>query len=50
VFTVDDIRARARASSTSPCGRVTTAMRTHVEVDPIVGLAGMEAILPLREE
>jgi cytosine deaminase len=25
-------------------------MRTHVEVDPIVGLAGMEAVLPLRAE
>ncbi len=28
----------------------TTAIRTHVEVDPIVGLTGMEAVLPLREE
>jgi cytosine deaminase len=28
----------------------TTAMRTHVEVDPLVGLTGMEAILPLRDE
>jgi cytosine deaminase len=28
----------------------TTAMRSHVEVDPIVGLMGFEAILPLRRE
>ncbi len=28
----------------------TTTLRTHVEVDPIVGLMGMEAVLPLREE
>lgn len=28
----------------------TTAMRTHVEVDPIVGLMGMEAMLALKGE
>ena len=28
----------------------TTTLRSHVEVDPIVGLMGMEALLPLREE
>ena len=28
----------------------TTAMRSHVEVDPIVGLKGLEALLPLRDE
>jgi cytosine deaminase len=49
-FTVDDIRRRARRvlDTAVRCG--TTAMRTHVEVDPIVGLTGMEAVLPLREE
>jgi cytosine/creatinine deaminase len=49
-FTVDDIRARARRALDLAVRAGTTAMRTHVEVDPIVGLAGMEAILPLREE
>jgi cytosine deaminase len=28
----------------------TTAMRSHVEVDPIVGLMGLEALLPLKRE
>ena len=28
----------------------TTTLRTHVEVDQIVGLMGLEAVLPLREE
>ena len=49
-FTVDDIRARARRALDLAVRAGTTAMRTHVEVDPIVGLAGMEAVLPLREE
>jgi cytosine deaminase len=49
-FTVDDIRARARRVLDLAVRAGTTAMRTHVEVDPIVGLAGMEAVLPLREE
>ncbi|HEU5323733.1 MAG TPA: amidohydrolase family protein, partial [Methylomirabilota bacterium] len=49
-FTVEDIRARARRVLDLAVRAGTTAMRTHVEVDPIVGLAGMEAVLPLREE
>jgi cytosine deaminase len=49
-FTVDDIRGRARRVLDLAVRAGTTAMRTHVEVDPIVGLSGMEAILPLREE
>jgi cytosine deaminase len=49
-FTVDDIRARARRILDLAVRAGTTALRTHVEVDPIVGLAGMEAVLPLREE
>ncbi len=49
-FTVDDIRARARRVLDAAISAGTTAMRSHVEVDPIVGLMGMEAILPLREE
>ena len=49
-FTVDDIRARARRALDLAVRAGTTAMRTHVEVDPIAGLAGMEAVLPLRDE
>ena len=49
-FTVDDIRARARRVLDLAVRGGTTAMRSHVEVDPIVGLAGLEALLPLRRE
>ena len=49
-FTRDDIAARARRALELAIRHGTTAMRTHVEVDPIVGLAGMEAILPLQRE
>jgi cytosine deaminase len=49
-FTVDDIRRRARRALEMAVAAGTTVLRTHVEVDPIVGLMGMEAILPLREE
>ncbi len=49
-FTVDDIRTRARTLLDRAVGHGTTAMRGHVEVDPLVGLAGVEAILPLRAE
>jgi cytosine/creatinine deaminase len=49
-FTVDDIRERARRVLDVAVRAGTTAMRSHVEVDPIVGLTGMEAMLPLREE
>lgn len=49
-FTVEDIRARARAVLDLAVGHGTTAMRSHVEVDPIVGLTALEALMPLREE
>ncbi len=49
-FTVDDIRDRARQVLELAIASGTTAMRTHVEVDPIVGLAGMEAVLLLKRE
>jgi cytosine/creatinine deaminase len=49
-FTVDDIAARARRVLDLAVPAGTTAMRAHVEVDPIVGLAGMEAMLPLKRE
>ena len=49
-FTREDIAARARRALELAIRHGTTAMRTHVEVDLIVGLAGMEAILPLQRE
>jgi len=49
-FTVEDIRNRARQVLELAIAAGTTAMRTHVEVDPIVGLKGMEAVLPLKRE
>ena len=49
-FTVEDIRARARQVLDVAIAAGTTAMRTHVEVDPILGLAALEAMLPLKAE
>ncbi|MBI4783475.1 MAG: amidohydrolase family protein [Oscillatoriophycideae cyanobacterium NC_groundwater_1537_Pr4_S-0.65um_50_18] len=49
-FTVDDIQSRARTVIERAIAFGTTAMRSHVEVDPTVGLTGMEALLPLRAE
>ncbi|HUG37665.1 MAG TPA: amidohydrolase family protein, partial [Candidatus Limnocylindrales bacterium] len=49
-FTVEDIAARARRALEMAIRHGTTLMRSHVEVDPIVGLKGMEAILPLQRE
>ncbi|MBI4587353.1 MAG: amidohydrolase family protein [Candidatus Rokubacteria bacterium] len=49
-FTVEDIRTRARQVLDLAVAAGTTAMRSHVEVDPIVGLAGMAAVLPLKGE
>lgn len=49
-FTVDDIAQRARRVLDLAVPAGTTAMRAHVEVDPIVGLAGMEAMLALKRE
>jgi cytosine deaminase len=49
-FTVEDIRTRARAVLDMAVRHGTTAMRSHVEVDPIVGLRGLEALLPLKAE
>lgn len=49
-FTVEDIRARARAVLDMAVRHGTIAMRSHVEVDPIVGLKGLEALVPLKRE
>ncbi|HYL79813.1 MAG TPA: amidohydrolase family protein, partial [Candidatus Acidoferrum sp.] len=49
-FSVEDIRSRGRAILDMAVRFGTTAMRSHVEVDPIVGLKGLEALLPLKSE
>jgi len=49
-FTVEDIRGRARRLLDRAVAMGTTAMRGHVEVDPIVELRALEAVLPLKRE
>ena len=49
-FTAEDIRARARRVLELAIAAGTTAMRAHVEVDPIVELMGLDAMLALKAE
>ncbi len=49
-FTIADIQTRARRALQQSIAWGTTAMRSHVEVDPVVQLTGMQALLPLRQE
>jgi cytosine/creatinine deaminase len=49
-YTLEDIQFRGRKVIEKAIAFGTTAMRTHVEVDPIVELKSMEALLPLQEE
>ena len=49
-FTVEDVHERAAATLRSCIAHGTTRMRTHVEVDPKVGLRGFEGVLALVEE
>ncbi|WP_019505023.1 amidohydrolase family protein [Pleurocapsa sp. PCC 7319] len=49
-YTVSDIQTRARKVIEQAIAFGTTAMRTHVEVDPILQLKSLEALLPLKEE
>jgi len=48
-FTVADIQTRARRVIEQSIAFGTTAMRSHVEVDPMIQLAGIKALLPLRQ-
>lgn len=47
-FTVEDITRRASRLIESEISNGTTLLRTHVEVDPIVGFTALDGILPLR--
>ena len=49
-FTVDDIRARAIATIEKCIVQGTTRMRTHLEVDPVIGTKSIDAVLPLVRE
>jgi cytosine/creatinine deaminase len=48
-FTVDDVSERASATLEKCIGHGATRMRTHVEVDPKVGLRGLEGVKALIE-
>ncbi len=48
-FTLEDIQSRARRVIESEIAFGTTAIRTHIEVDPILQLTSLEAILPLKQ-
>jgi cytosine deaminase len=49
-FTVDDIYARGRRTLEKAILQGTTHMRTHVEVDPRIGLKGFYAISRLKRD
>src|ERR1700710_1950212 len=49
-FTEEDIHARARRTLEKAIVQGTTRMRTHVEVDPRIGLKGFRAIRALKRE
>ena len=49
-FTEDDVYARARRTLEKAIMQGTTRMRTHVEVDPRIGLTGFQAIARLKRD
>ena len=49
-FTEDDVYARARRTLEKAIVNGTTRMRTHVEVDPRIGLRSFEAIRRLKRD
>jgi len=49
-FTVEDIRSRASATIEKCIVQGTTRMRTHLEVDPVIGTKSIDAVLPLVRE
>jgi cytosine deaminase len=49
-FTCEDVTARARRTLERCICQGTTHMRTHVEVDPGIGLRGFEGVLALVDE
>ncbi|MDX1432089.1 MAG: amidohydrolase family protein [Gammaproteobacteria bacterium] len=49
-FTPEDVYARAKRTLEKCILNGTTHMRTQLEVDPVVGLRGLEGVLPLVDE
>jgi cytosine deaminase len=49
-FTAEDVRDRARRTLEQAILHGTTRMRTHLEVDPGIGLRSLDGILPLIDE
>jgi cytosine/creatinine deaminase len=49
-FTVEDVHARARETLENCIAHGATRMRTHVEVDPGVGMRGFEGVQALVDE
>jgi cytosine deaminase len=49
-FTAEDVHARGAATLERAILNGTTHMRTHLEVDPGIGLRGFEGILPLARD
>ncbi|MGB3786413.1 MAG: amidohydrolase family protein [Phormidesmis sp.] len=49
-FTIADIQARARQVLERESAFGTTAIRSHVEVDPALQLTSLNALLPLKQE
>jgi cytosine/creatinine deaminase len=49
-FTVEDIQKRAKSVLESAIAFGTTAIRSHVEVDPVLALTSIKALLPLKQE
>ena len=49
-FTVDDVVARGRQTLERCISWGTTAMRTHVEVDPGIGMTGFEGVAQLAQD
>ncbi|HEY3583858.1 MAG TPA: amidohydrolase family protein, partial [Casimicrobiaceae bacterium] len=49
-FTVDDVHARSSRTLERAIVQGTTRMRTHVEVDPGIGLRGFDAVRALVDE
>ena len=49
-FTAEDVYSRAKQTLDRCIAHGTMHMRTHLEVDPVVGLRSLEGVLPLIEE
>lgn len=50
LFTAEDVYTRAKATIERAIMQGTTHMRTHLEVDPGIGLRGLEGVRPLVDE